>query len=295
MITLRTAEDDAGLETWAAIKSAVAPDEPVTGEELRRTATRGRLLLLADVGASAVGCGLASPSSFPDATFVAPRVLPAARGQGVGCALLEALADHAAALGRPTLVAHVDGGDVRSLRFARRFGFVEFDRQVEQRRSLGAELEPTVPAGLEIVAISERPKLLERAWREVAVEAYADLPLADPIAVPLEEWLEEEATLPGGSFVALAGEEVVGYAGLLRLDAAAGVAEHGLTAVRRDHRGRGIATALKRRQLAWAASNGLRELVTWTQRRNEDMQRLNRRLGYTVTRESVILRAGRGR
>ena len=45
-----------------------------------------------------------------------------------------------------------------------------------------------------------------------------------------------------------------------------GVAEDGLTVVRRDWRRRGLATALKRRELAWAAGNGIREVVTWTQR-----------------------------
>ena len=47
-----------------------------------------------------------------------------------------------------------------------------------------------------------------------------------------------------------------------------GVAEDGLTVVRRDWRRRGLALALKRLELAWAAANGIREIVTWTQRGN---------------------------
>ena len=43
---------------------------------------------------------------------------------------------------------------------------------------------------------------------------------------------------------------------------------------------RGIARALKRAQLHWASQNGVRELVTWTQKGNEAMQSLNRSLGY---------------
>ena len=57
-------------------------------------------------------------------------------------------------------------------------------------------------------------------------------------------------------------------------------AEHGLTVVRRDRRGRGIARALKRAQLHWAARSGVVELVTWTQKGNEAMQALNASLGY---------------
>ncbi|MDQ2981658.1 MAG: GNAT family N-acetyltransferase [Actinomycetota bacterium] len=80
-------------------------------------------------------------------------------------------------------------------------------------------------------------------------------------------------------FVALAGGEIVGYSGLMRHDNP-GVAEDGLTVVRRDWRRRGLALALKRLELAWAAENGFREVVTWTQRGNEGMRRLNERLGY---------------
>jgi RimJ/RimL family protein N-acetyltransferase len=41
-----------------------------------------------------------------------------------------------------------------------------------------------------------------------------------------------------------------------------------------------VAPALKRRQISWAATNGLRELVTSTQTGNENMRRVNERLGY---------------
>ena len=73
---------------------------------------------------------------------------------------------------------------------------------------------------------------------------------------------------------------VVGYAGLLEHANGSAVAEHGLTVVRRDRRRRGIASALKRAQLEWAARSGLVELVTWTQKGNEAMQAINRGLGY---------------
>jgi GNAT superfamily N-acetyltransferase len=67
-------------------------------------------------------------------------------------------------------------------------------------------------------------------------------------------------------------------------------AEHGLTVVRPDWRGRGVATALKRRQIAYAAAHGIERLMTWTQRRNGDMQRLNAALGYRTESETLNLR-----
>ena len=108
--------------------------------------------------------------------------------------------------------------------------------------------------------------------------------------VELEDWLREEATLPAGSFVALAGGEIVGYSGLMRHDHD-GVAEDGLTVVRRHWRRRGLACALKRLELAWAAEHGIREVVTWTQRGNEGMRRLNERLGYEYRGVAVNLAA----
>jgi GNAT superfamily N-acetyltransferase len=70
----------------------------------------------------------------------------------------------------------------------------------------------------------------------------------------------------------------VGAAALL--DRTDGLAEHGLTAVLRSHRGRGIATALKQGLLHWAAGHGYRELSTWTQDGNAAMQAVNLKLGY---------------
>jgi mycothiol synthase len=68
-------------------------------------------------------------------------------------------------------------------------------------------------------------------------------------------------------------------------------AEHGLTVVRRDRRGRGIGRALKQAQLHWAAQHGVLELLTWTQRGNETMQALNRSLGY-VDKSKVLTYQG---
>jgi GNAT superfamily N-acetyltransferase len=106
------------------------------------------------------------------------------------------------------------------------------------------------------------------------------MPLSRRAWMPLEEWLRTEATRPEGSYVALRDGEIVGYAGMWEHANGSATGEHGLTAVRREHRRQGIATALKRTQLAWAARDGVRELVTWTQRGNEPMQELNRKLGY---------------
>jgi GNAT superfamily N-acetyltransferase len=284
---------DPDLTAYVDVWNAVTPDEPTEAALQRERLERDprRCYLLADHGGAVAGCAFAGPSDSPGRGFVSPRVLPVARRRGLGTALLEGAVLHLESLGFESVSAHVDGTDDASLAFAARFGFEEVDRQVEQARAVGDERAPALPDGLEVVSIAERPELLERAYAAVAVDAYADLPLAFQIEVTLEEWLREEATLRDGSFVALEGEDVVGYAGLMRHAGGDGIAEHGLTAVRRDRRGGGIGTLLKRTQLAWASRSGVRELVTWTQRGNENMQRVNERLGYVIRTESVTVRA----
>ena len=176
--------------------------------------------------------------------------------------------------------------DPGSLLFAERFEFGEVGREVEQVRTIGNEPRPEVPDGVEIVSVAERPELFGRTY-ELAVEAFQDFAVDMPLEVSRETWEREWLTWPEGSFVALAGDEIVGCAGLLRDNDHPERAENSLTAVRRDWRRRGLASALKRSTLAWASENGLREIYTWTQSGNDAMRAVNERLGY-VTRSTCI-------
>jgi mycothiol synthase len=282
MIELRQAESACDLETWARIKSSVVPNEPVTTDQLERTAEPGRLLLLASLDGTDAGCGIGAPSNFGGRAFCAARVLAPYRRRGVGTALFRALADHGRALGREGVNAFVDADDSAAIAFAHGFGLEETDYQLEQLRGVEpGEEPPAPPAGVELLPLAgRREELLRAAWDAVAVEGYDDMPLPGPVSYRIETWLREEATRPEGSFVAVENGEIVGYAGLIEHANGPASAEHGLTAVRRDHRRRGIARALKQAQLHWAGGSGVLELVTWTQRGNEAMQALNRSLGY---------------
>jgi len=280
MIEVRAVETDADLETWAVVKSAVVTNEPVTVEQLRATDEDGRLLVLAELDGEVAGCGIAARSHFAGHGFVAPRVLAEHRGRGVGRALLAALADHVRALGRDSLIAFVYADEPHSVAFAERSGLRETDYQLEQLRPIGDEPAPDPPAGIELLPLDgRREELLNAVW-PVALQGYEDMPLPGDVSYLLDELLRDEASRPGGSFAAFENGEPVGYAGLLEHANGVATAEHGLTVVRRDRRGRGIGRALKRAQLHWASQNGLVELCTWTQKGNEGMQALNRSLGY---------------
>jgi mycothiol synthase len=62
--------------------------------------------------------------------------------------------------------------------------------------------------------------------------------------------------------------------------------------VRRDWRRQGLAGILKQYEIAWAAANGYREIVTWTQRGNAGMRAVNEQLGYAYRGECLTMLAG---
>jgi GNAT superfamily N-acetyltransferase len=92
------------------------------------------------------------------------------------------------------------------------------------------------------------------------------------------------------TFVAVAGDAVVGYAKLSLTDAQPGTAYHDLTGVKRAWRGRGVARALKATQIAWAKRNGYARLSTANEERNAPIRRLNQRFGYRPGPARIHLR-----
>ena len=286
---LRCVSSDEDLEAWVAVRNVVVPNEPASVEGMR-VDEEGRLLLLAELEDVVVGCGIARRSAFAGRGFVAVRVLPELRRRGIGTAVLLALGDHVRAIGREELFFFVYADDAGSVAFADLFG-QEIDYRLQQIRAVGIDESVAPPEEIELVALDgRRDELLKAVW-PLTLQAHEDMPLPGDVTLDPDEWLREEATLPGGSFVALHRGEIVGYAGLLERADDPAVAEHGLTAVRRDYRRRGIAGTLKHAQFAWAARTGIRQLVTWTQKGNEPMQSLNRRLGY-VDHARVLLYTG---
>jgi GNAT superfamily N-acetyltransferase len=284
---LRPVESDAGYEAWRQVRMAVHPGERCdSAEELRRGATPDRLLLLACRDDRLAGSGLARPSDTAGVGFVAPRVLPGFRRDGVGAVLLRARASHLCELGLPAVRASV--ADPGSLAFAARFGFAETDRQIEQVRSVGAEpVAGRPPAGVQVVLLSDRPGLWSECYERFGCQVLADFATRAALRVSREDWQAHWASDP--MFLAVSDGEVIGCAGLDRDPDQPARAEHGLTAVRRDWRRRGVAAFLKRHALHWAAGHGLAEVSTWTQRDNHAMRRLNETPGYTYGQQSITV------
>lgn len=265
---IRAAESDADYETCARIYGEVEPGDAVTAGQLRLAT--GVLLLSDDRGYAYV-----VRSSVEDAALAMVRVRPAARRQGVGSALLSASAEAALRLGRHRLWGRVHEEDEASRRFVAARGFRELNRDVEILLDVKPGDGEWAPGILELA-----PEHLEGAYR-VAAEAIPETALPQLAkAEPFDEWVADEARLGAMAAVALDDGEVVGYARLYHLPGVEGRLENGLTAVLRTHRRRGIATALKRAQIAWAAEHGYREIVSEMVEGNVAMRAVNERLGY---------------
>ncbi|MDX6369322.1 MAG: hypothetical protein QOG93_824 [Gaiellaceae bacterium] len=148
--------------------------------------------------------------------------------------------------------------------------------------------EPAPPA-FPLTTLAERPDL-ERALYEVALVAYPDQPgRTESQLSTFEVWRGWSLAPhpPEACFIALEDGAVLGY-GYLTVDGDA--ATHGFTALARAARGRGIAGAIKRAQIAWARQNGIRTLRAANELRLTQMLSLNRRLGYRVLYTEVVFR-----
>ena len=101
---------------------------------------------------------------------------------------------------------------------------------------------------------------------------------------PFEDWLVHDmqgsGDRPEATFVAVARDEVIGYAKFSLTGAQPVTAHHDLTGVKRAWRGRGVARALKATQIGWAKANGFEELRTRNDERNAPIRHLNLEFGY---------------
>jgi GNAT superfamily N-acetyltransferase len=291
---IRLCASEADEEASLAIYNEVWPLDAVTMDEVR--SFQSQALEYADFlchGGSAV---VALMPRRPDVGSLLLTVLPTHRGRGLGTALYRTISGWLSARDVAQIDAPVAEDDEQSLAFALRRGFREVERNGRMILDLTA-LEPapvSPPEGIEIITWAERPELA-RGIYDVACEAEPDVPGDREARMePFEDWLAHEMQGSGdradATFLALADDEVVGYAKFSLTAAQPQTAHHDMTGVKRDWRRRGIAGALKRAQIFWAKEQGYLTLATQNELRNEPIRRLNERLGYREAPGRVVMR-----
>lgn len=161
--------------------------------------------------------------------------------------------------------------------FLRERGYDEVRRYVISELDVAAAAEPAQPA-FDVTTFAERPEL-EDALYAIALESYRDQPGRSETRTN-ERWFEWGLrSQPAESFfIALEDDRPLGY---LTLD---------FLAVARNARGRGVAGALKRAQLAWAKRTGIEKLRVANEVRLTGMLALNRKLGFVRLYDEIVLR-----
>ena len=292
-LVVARAESDADLAALIAVRRVVTPEARPTVENLRFNLESDDALvyLVAYAGAEPAGCGFVQ--TWEEMVYADIGVVPAHRRRGIGSALLADVRERARSLGRDELQGEVKESDVDARGFLERRGF----RQVGAEKAVALDLasieEPTAvpPEGVRILSRAESGDVL-RGMYEVSVQAEEDIPGSLGTRT-FEQWraqdIDKPSRRPELCFIALAGDEVVGYAAL---DVFGDRAHHGLTATRRGWRRRGVATALKRAEIVAARRAGFRQLVTESEERNEPMRRLNEKLGFVPAPEwsTIVVR-----
>jgi L-amino acid N-acyltransferase YncA len=197
--------------------------------------------------------------------------------------------EHARRLGKARFYAVVRDDDPDSRRYYGARGYRELGRMQDVELDLASvRIEPAVPDGIAVVRAAPEH---DRGAYDVALEADADIPSAEPIRTgEFNTWHARHFNpfvSRDLSFVALENGRVVAFALLQRHSA--DTYEHSMTGVARAARGRGIAQALKQAQIAAAQAAGLAYLRGQNDLANAPVRRVNEKLGYEKRFEWVHL------
>jgi GNAT superfamily N-acetyltransferase len=234
---------------------------------------------------------------------------PAHRRRGIGSSLLELLTTRARVAGARSLQARPYAEDAHAMRLLEARGFRE------TMRMIGLELDDVASVSLEpfarldsklaarsirVTTLADELRASESSWQKLRDTNYAaqiGWPDPDP---PLDgtphppESVErfrsrayEFGMVPEACFLAVLGLDYIGYSALSVNDDSRTRAGSGGTGVRPEHRGIGIATALKARCIAWAQANGVGRLATSSG--NPAMVRVNEKFGFRRTYVEVRL------
>lgn len=284
------------------VLEAALPDYPVDLASLKQDhaslpahCKAGRWL--AEVDGRAVGYGEYTQFAgryHPQKFVISLSVEPAHQGRGVGSALYETIVTALKPYNPISLSGQVREDLTQSVRFVTKRGYQE------RMRTWESELDLTTfdPAPwLPFLARAEEQGIAIKSLRELEGDpewkaklldltntARMDVPATEPCVPFSPEQFEKIVLgspnlLPDACMVAVHGDRYVGTSALWK-DGGDGILETGLTGLRREYRGMGIAQALKVRGLLWAQGQGYKGARTYNESNNQRMLAINLKMGF---------------
>lgn len=214
---------------------------------------------------------------------------PEFQSRGIGKVLYLATLEKAQAFDAISLRTQVRESDARGLKFAQDRGFFETKRDFESTLELAsfdfAAFERPLPDGIELKNLSDLDSpAFRRQFHQVFSTVRLDVPRAEP-PTPLSFEFFEENVLDDPEVIsevfvfAMRGEQIVGFTGGYQ-GAQPGWVDQWLTAVTREARGQGLATAIKVHSLLAALKLGFKTVRTDNDTQNTSMLAVNDKLGY---------------
>ncbi len=294
--------EPADYPALGGLLAAVYPDYPGSLEETRHGdehrpahCKADRWLVLR--GEQAIGCCeyRQQPTMYHPRRFIVEMMVhPAHEGRGLGDHLFEHLLAELAKHKPIGLTTFVRDDMARGVRFAETRGFAVALKEVESHLDLtdydpaqAEELLASLAEGN--IAIKSLPELEADPDRDpklygLRTEILRDVPSPQaPTEEGYDQWRESFFSNPAlildAVAIALDGDRYVGYSNLYDADGEP-VLYTGLTGTLRDYRGRGIAQALKHKNLVWAKSSGHAKVMTWNEERNADILAINAKVGF---------------
>ncbi len=234
--------------------------------------------------------GMYHPKKF----FMQLWVTPEQQKQGIGRQLYDALVKELSTLNPITLRVSVKENNTAALQFAQTRGFKETKRDWEAVLA-AKDHKPESFETLELKAVSQGvviKSLAEFEDKEAIGKQFfecfnllrQDVPRSEPATALSWDFFKKNLLdapdfYPEGTFLAFHKNEMIGLSQLWKGESSTDLYT-GLTAVKREHRGKGVATALKLKALRLARNTNAGNIYTDNETNNVEMIAINEKLGF---------------
>jgi GNAT superfamily N-acetyltransferase len=292
IFTIRPLLNDADWQDAMAIRAALHPEFPFTAEEYKAEDAlfedKVHLRRLICDGEEAVGMVLfleaffyTDPNGFVSRVIARPDRLDVFR---FGFEQIARWAEeHNAAL----VHCGVEDRYSEIVALAQGFGFWTKQEQKVSRLDVKGFSRQNSSLDFEIVSLTQLKEMRPDTWLHdfwrLEMDILKDVPMTgefkeDPIEM-FEKFLSMPGVDPDGIFLALVDGALAGVSGLGPSLSDPKIGITGLTGVRREHRRKGIAQALKTVSINWGKAKGIEFVMTDNEEKNP-MYLLNEQLGF---------------